>query len=116
MGRLLAICLGVMLGGCASAPQMPFLAGYDGSDGGLQFAVQPADAEVFVDAERMGTVAEFSGDKVLWLPRGLHAVEVTKTGYFTFFRQVQTSSGLVEVFITTLREAREVETNADRRR
>lgn len=116
MGRLLGICLALMVAGCASAPVAPYLGNYSGSDGGLQFRIAPADAEVWVDGERMGRVSDYTGDKVLWLPRGLHAVEVQKSGYFTFFRQVQTSSGLVEVFVTTLREAKEVETSADRKR
>lgn len=116
--RTLALVLGVALwtAGCASAPPAPVLTAYDGQEGGLQFLIAPADAEVHVDAEFKGLAGDFQQDRVLWLPRGLHAVEVRRDGYITFFRQVQVTLGLVEVFVTTLHEAKEVETSADHRR
>lgn len=100
---LLAACMvGPLLSGCATQRTAPALLAYDGQEGGLQLFVHPADAEVYVDGDRVGQVSDFQGDSVLWLPRGLHAVEVSKTGYHTLFRQVQTSLGLVEILVYTL--------------
>ncbi|MFQ5508165.1 MAG: PEGA domain-containing protein [Leptospirillia bacterium] len=105
------LMLGLLLGtaltaaGCASAPAPPpVLTSHTGQGGGLQFLIVPDDAKVYVDAEYQGRVSEFRGENVLWLPRGLHAVEVSKDGYVTFFRQVQITLGLVEVLIYTLPE------------
>jgi hypothetical protein len=103
MGRVawwLAIVL--LVGGCASAPPPGGILAYDGQEGGVQLFIEPADAEVYVDGERMGLVRDFQGQRALWLPRGLHAMEVRKAGYHTFFRQIEVTLGLVEIMVYTL--------------
>lgn len=91
-----------LLAGCASAPHAPAVLSYGGQEGGVQLFVEPADAEVSVDGDYVGRVRDFQGDNVLWLPRGLHALEVRKTGYHTLFRQLEVSLGLVEIMVYTL--------------
>ncbi len=115
MGRIgLWLSLGLVLltVGCAKPPPAALLA-YGGSQGGVQFMVAPNDAQVFVDAEYKGLVRDFQGDRVLWLLRGLHAVEIRRDGYLTFFRQIQTSLGLVEIFVFTMQPDGEVRTSVD---
>jgi hypothetical protein len=97
LGALLAL-----LAGCASGPPSDALLAYGGQEGGLQLFIQPADAEVSVDGDVMGKVRDFQGRNVLWLPRGLHALEVRRNGYQTFFRQFEVSLGLVEIMVYTL--------------
>lgn len=102
MGRFvlwLGACL--LAAGCATAPSKAIL-DYAGQDGGLQLFIRPADADVYVDGEYMGKVRDFQGDNALWLPRGLHAMEVRRDGYHTFFRQFETTLGLIEVMVYTL--------------
>jgi hypothetical protein len=110
-GRLAGVVgLLALLAGCAStSPPRGALLSYAGQEGGLQFFIQPADADVSLDGDYVGKVRDFQGDNVLWIPRGLHAVEVRKTGYHTFFRQVEVSLGLVEIMVYTL------QTNAEAR-
>ncbi|MDH4228654.1 MAG: PEGA domain-containing protein [Nitrospirota bacterium] len=103
----------LLLSGCATPPPAA-LSGYAGTEGGIQFLSVPADAEVAVDGEPRGRVADYSGPNVLWMERGLHVVEVRRDGFYTFFRQVEITGGLVEVFVFTMRESREVETRADK--
>ncbi len=100
------LCMGLVLAalitGCASVPPSPVRMAYVGNDGGLQFLIKPDDAQVSVDADYKGLARDFTGDNVLVLPRGLHAVEVRRDGYLTFFRQVQISQGLLEVMVYAL--------------
>jgi len=102
--RRLAGLVGLLalLAGCASAPPPRAVFSYAGQEGGLQLFIDPADAEVSVDGDVMGKVSDFQGDNVLWIPRGLHALEVRKRGYHTFFRQFEVSLGLVEIMVYTL--------------
>jgi hypothetical protein len=92
----------VILAGCASAPLPSAMTSYQGQEGGLQFLVSPADADIYVDADYKGKAEVFTGPNALWLERGLHAIEVRRDGYLTFFRQIQISHGLVEVLIFSL--------------
>jgi len=102
--RRLAGLVGLLalLTGCASVAPPGALLSYGGQEGGVQLFVSPSDAEVSLDGDYVGLVRDFQGDNVLWIPRGLHAVEVRKRGYHTFFRQVEVSLGLVEIFVYTL--------------
>jgi hypothetical protein len=103
MGRFglwLGACL--LVAGCATAPPPRAILDYAGQEGGVQLFVQPADADVYVDGEYMGKARDFQGDHALWLPRGLHAMEVRRDGYHTFFRQLETTLGLIEVLVYTL--------------
>ena len=102
--RRLAGLVGLLalLTGCASVAPPGALLSYGGQEGGVQLFVSPSDAEVSLDGDYVGKVSDFQGDNVLWIPRGLHAVEVRKRGYHTFFRQVEVSLGLVEIFVYTL--------------
>jgi PEGA domain len=102
--RRLAVWVGLMalVAGCASAGPRHALLSYDGQEGGLQLFVNPSDADVSVDGDYVGKVRDFQGDNVLWIPRGLHALEVRKAGYHTFFRQFEVSLGLVEIMVYTL--------------
>jgi hypothetical protein len=98
----------LLAAGCAT-PQPPrAVLEYGGQQGGIQVFVLPADARVSVDGEYMGRVTDFQGDNVLWLDRGLHAVEVSREGYHTLFRQVQTTLGLVEILVYTLQPNQEI--------
>jgi len=103
MGRLglwVAACgLG---GGCASVGPPRAVLEYAGQEGGLQLFVRPADGQVYVDGDYMGKVSDFQGSRVLWLPRGLHALEVRRDGYHTFFRQFEVTLGLVEIMVYDL--------------
>jgi hypothetical protein len=103
MGRLVW-CLGLvaLLAGCASAPAPKAILSYEGQEGGLQLFVRPSDADVYVDGDYMGKVRDFQGDKALWLPRGLHAMEVRRDGYITFFRQLEVTLGLLDVMVYTM--------------
>lgn len=100
IGWGLVLCL--LAAGCAKPPPPAAMLSYQGQQGGLQVFVQPADARVYVDGDYMGRVSDFQGENVLWLDRGLHAVEVSKEGHHTFFRQVQVTLGLVEILVYTL--------------
>lgn len=103
MGRIgLALAMCLLVAGCATARPPAAMLAYEGQQGGLQLFVQPADAQVYVDGDYAGRVADFQGERVLWLDRGLHAVEVSKEGYHTFFRQVQVTLGLVEILVYTM--------------
>lgn len=117
MGRAgrIGLCLAGLLfvAGCAQHPPPAAMLSYGGNQGGLQFMVTPSDAQVFVDAEYEGLASDFQGNRVLWLPRGLHAVEIRRDGHLTFFRQVQTTLGLVEIFVFTMQPDGEVKTSVD---
>ncbi len=104
MWRLwISVACCVVMAGCAGKVPPPMVtASYVGNDGGLQFLITPDDARIYVDAEYKGLARDFTGDKVLFLNRGLHAVEVRRDGYLTFFRQVQISQGLIEILVYTL--------------
>jgi len=99
---LMGLAVLVFVAGCASAPPPGSMSSYQGQDGGLQFLVSPADADVYVDAVYKGKSVDFTGSNALWLDRGLHAIEVRRDGYLTFFRQIQISHGLVEVLVFSL--------------
>ncbi len=104
---LVGLGLAVMvLSGCAKPPHTVVLTQFNGQQGALQFLIQPDDAKVFVDAVYKGRVRDFQGPKALILPRGLHALEVSKRGYDTFFRQVQISHGLLEIMVLTLQPSK----------
>jgi len=103
MGRLglwLVAC--GLVAGCAAGPPPGAILAYDGQEGGLQLFVRPADADVYVDGDYMGKVSDFQGDKALWLPRGMHAMEVRRDGYITFFRQLEVTLGLLDVMVYTM--------------
>jgi hypothetical protein len=103
MGRLgLWVAACVLVGGCASVGPPRAILDYGGQDGGLQLFIRPYDAQVYVDGDYMGKVSDFQGDKGLWLPRGLHALEVRRDGYHTFFRQFEVTLGLLEVMVYDL--------------
>jgi len=103
MGKwLLGLLCGLLLAGCATPAPPLVVTHYDGQDGGLQFLIEPVDADVYVDGVHKGKVADFQGDGVLLLERGLHAVEVSRDGYHTLFRQMQASHGLLEILVYTL--------------
>ena len=103
MRRLwMSVVFAVLVAGCASVPPPLVKASYVGNDGGLQFLITPGDAKIFVDADYKGHARDFTGENVLFLDRGLHAVEVRRDGYLTFFRQVQATQGLLEVLVYTL--------------
>jgi len=101
---LMGLALSVVLAGCASAPPPSILTSFNGQSGGLQLLVTPDDADVYVDAVYYGKARDFTGDNGLWLDRGLHAMEVRRDGYLTFFRQVQITHGLLEVMVFSLQE------------
>jgi hypothetical protein len=102
MGRVgWLLGLSLLLAGCATAPSKAILA-YDGQEGGIQLFVRPVDADVYVDGDYMGKVKDFQGDKALWLPSGLHAMEVRRDGYITFFRQLEVTGGLLDVMVYTM--------------
>ena len=52
------------------------------SYGGLSFDVQPADANVFVDGQYVGTVADFGPNcEPLTLEPGTHRIAIQRAGY-----------------------------------
>jgi len=106
MGWLRGLTLMVVLmslSGCASAPQPASMAHHTGGKGGLQFLVDPADSQIYIDADYKGLASQYTGDHALWLPLGMHAIEIRREGYLTFFRQVQVSHGLLEVLVFTMK-------------
>jgi len=106
---LMGLVLSTVLAGCAGALPPTVMSSFDGQaggdqSGGLQLLVIPDDADVYVDAIYHGKAHDFTGNNGLWLDRGLHAVEVRRDGYLTFFRQVQVTHGLLEVLVFSLQE------------
>jgi hypothetical protein len=89
-------------GGVRFGARAQAILSYEGQEGGLQLFVRPSDADVYVDGDYMGKVRDFQGDKALWLPRGLHAMEVRRDGYITFFRQLEVTLGLLDVMVYTM--------------
>lgn len=98
----LGLVAAVSLAACAAPTPAPILTSFGGNDGALQFLITPDDADVYVDADYMGKVRDFSGARSLVLERGLHALEVRRDGYLTLFRQVETTQGLLEVLVYSL--------------
>lgn len=52
--------------------------------GSVTINCEPTDAEVFVDGQRQGTVAEINAQGKLALPFGLHRFEIRHADHMTF--------------------------------
>lgn len=59
---------------------------------GLELAVQPASAQVFVDGEPRAVVADLDGG-VLGLPPGIYQVSLSAAGYATWRAEVAVRAG-----------------------
>jgi hypothetical protein len=74
------------------------------STGGLSFDITPATAEVFVDGQRQGTVADFSPTQPpLALAPGRHTVEIRATGYQSMAFDAAIVAGQVLPYQGTMR-------------
>lgn len=73
--------------------------------GGLVFAVNPPDAEVFLDGVGLGRASEFTGDRYLEVARGTHRLEFRLAGYETYVRDVYVSNALLRIEATLLPRA-----------
>lgn len=66
----------------------------DAAPGGLQLDVEPRRADVYVDGERLGAVADFAGYyHHLSLPSGLHRIMVLADGYQPLMFEIAISPG-----------------------
>jgi|SRR5579872_7019325 len=64
--------------------------------GGLSFDITPSNAEVFVDGQRVGTVADFSPTMPpLALAPGRHSVDIRANGYQTMVFDADVTAGQV---------------------
>lgn len=64
--------------------------------GGLDLNIKPRKAEVFVNGEYAGTVADFDGyPSFLWLDEGDHIVTIYKGGFKTFEENFAIKAGVV---------------------
>lgn len=64
--------------------------------GALDFAVQPKQAEVFVNGQFVGLAKQYDGfPGYLWLDRGSYEIAVYHPGYQTVTKQIQILTGLV---------------------
>jgi hypothetical protein len=70
---------------------------------GLRFKVDPPDAEVFVDGQSRGRVAELPGERgILQLSPGLYQVSLKKPGYQTWRAEVAVKKDAPEPIEVTL--------------
>lgn len=64
--------------------------------GGLDLNIKPRKAEVFVDGDYAGTVADFDGyPSFLWMKEGTHVVTIYKGGFKTFEESFAIKAGIV---------------------
>jgi hypothetical protein len=64
--------------------------------GGLSFEITPADADVYIDGQYYGTVAQFSpSEPPLWLTPGQHRVEIREAGFESIVFAVEIVAGEV---------------------
>ena len=68
--------------------------------GGLIFAVNPQDAEVFLDGVSQGMASEFNEERFLKVESGPHRLELRKAGYETYSRTVYVSNSLMRIEVT----------------
>jgi hypothetical protein len=75
-----------------------------GVTGGISFDIQPSTAEVFVDGQDYGTVANFSpnSQQPLALSPGRHRVEIRQQGYRDISFDVDITAGQVIPYQGTL--------------
>jgi len=79
-------------------PQSPQQeAGLDqGNLGGMSFEITPADAQIFIDGNPIGTVGQFTpSSQPLGVPAGRHHVEIRQSGYKTMSFDVDIVAGQV---------------------
>jgi hypothetical protein len=86
----------------AAAPVRPEPAA--ASEGaGLTFAVEPADAEVLVDARSLGKVADLPRGGAVPLQPGLYQVSLRRPGYATWRAEVAVRAGFEPIRVTLTR-------------
>lgn len=86
----------------AGAPPPP--AAPQPTETGLSFAVEPPDAEVFVDGRSHGRVADLARSG-LPLPPGLYQVSLKRAGFATWRAEVAVRAGLEPIRVTLSRAA-----------
>jgi hypothetical protein len=70
---------------------------------GLSFAVEPADAEVLIDALSFGKVSELRRGGAVPLQPGLYQVSLRRAGYATWRAEVAVRAGLEPIHVTLTR-------------
>ncbi len=70
---------------------------------GLELSVEPASAEIFVDGEARGVVADLSSG-VLGLAPGIYQVSLKATGYVTWRAEVAVRSGREKIEVRLSRK------------
>jgi hypothetical protein len=74
------------------------------TSGGLSFDITPSNAEIFVDGQRMGTVADFSPTMApLALAPGRHYVDIRLSGYQPMVFDADIVAGQVLPYQGTMR-------------
>lgn len=100
----LALCVLCLLGfsfflaTAACGQRVDSLEASGGGDdlGAIDFDVDPGDAEVYLDGERIGIADNFDGfPSYLWLRKGTYDLVVYREGYQTLSRQVSLNPGEV---------------------
>jgi hypothetical protein len=76
-----------------------------GNEGKIKLEVEPDDALVYVDGNKIGKASQFTGDpRYLELSSGFHKFELKKEGYKTFSRKLFTGSAVQEIKVILVEE------------
>jgi hypothetical protein len=70
--------------------------------GGVVIDCKPADAEILVNDQYIGTVAQFD-ERAISLPVGLVRLELRRDGYFSAYRELHVVAGLRQSLSVELR-------------
>lgn len=111
--RVVLLAAGAMaISGCATRPVNGRHAGAAPSAavrrtppaGGLEFAVDPAAAEIFVDGQRRGTVDDLAATGgILALPPGIYQVSLKAAGRTTWRAEVAVGTARERIEVKLLR-------------
>lgn len=75
-----------------------------GNVGGLIFNVNPGEAEVVLDGIAQGKASDFTQERYLKVPAGVHRVELRLEGYETYSREVVIGTSLERIEAALIRK------------